>query len=137
MRKFILLCSLLFSAAFAQAQTQALWGYDWSRLSTTGQDGPYLNLFFEGNLPPVAYDISWTVSGTAPSVCTFRIEGSDDATNWTGLDATAPAVDSETCTTSNIQFVVNKPTRYIRVNIVTYTAGDSTTSVIFHYTRGL
>jgi len=111
--------------------------YDWAAVSGTGQLGGYLYQYQNGITSGSSnFTIDWGVTGTAPSACTFRVEGSSDAVAWTGLDATAPLADSAPCTSSNLLSIAYKPARFIRINIVTYTAGDSTTKVIFHYTRG-
>jgi hypothetical protein len=81
---------------------------------------------------PQNYTIDASVNGTAPTACTFRVEGSSDNSTWYGLDVTAPATNS--CTTAYMEHIVSKPVLYLRINLVTYTAGDGTTRVIFHYT---
>ena len=134
--QLILLLVLLSTTALAQDSATAASTYDWAKVTTTGQVGPYLDQVFTSAVAPSVFTISWSVSGTAPTGCTFRVEGSADKTNWFGLDATAPAVDSLPCTSSNMVSIVNRPTRYVRVYVVAYTAGDSTTSVVFGYTKG-
>jgi hypothetical protein len=136
MRKFIA-CLVLCLASIVglQAQdkpSQALL-YAWQTPTTTGQLGNYLNLIVDPNTPPpFNYTIDWSLSGTAPAACTFRLEGSFDNVNWFGLDTTAPATTS--CTTSNMESIVYKPVNYIRINVVSWTTGDGTTKVIFHFT---
>ena len=118
------------------------YGYDWPSVTTTGQLGISLgqntNPKFQEPViyPPRSITISWTVAGTAPSACTFRVEGSADGTTWFGLDATAPAADTVACTTANMISIVDRPVRVLRVYIVSYTQGDNTTAVKFSYTRG-
>lgn len=135
MRKLLTLCALLFAACLAApAQTlasQAL-TYAWATPTTTGQLGQYL-IFNGNNVPrPGNYTIDWSIPSTAPSACTFRVEGSFDAVNWFGLDTTSPATTS--CTTSNMESIAYKPVLFLRINIVAYTAGGG--SVIFHFTGG-
>jgi hypothetical protein len=81
---------------------------------------------------PQNYTIDASVNGTAPTACTFRVEGSSDNSTWYGLDVTSPATNS--CTTAYMEHIVSKPVLYLRINLVSYTAGDGTTRVIFHYT---
>jgi hypothetical protein len=112
--------------------------YDWpTAVADVGQLGDYLDLAAYKDLPST-YTIDWTISGTAPAACTFRIEGSTIGTtgSWFGLDATAPAADTVPCTSANMIHIANRPVRKLRVYIVSYTAGDGTTSVKFHYTAG-
>lgn len=120
--------------AFGQTQISQSLLYAWSSPTGTGQLGNYI--IFNGNTTPRPgnYSIDWSLSGTAPSACTFRVEGSFDGVNWYGLDTTSPATTS--CTTSNMESIAYKPVNFLRINLVTYTAGDGTTQVIFHYTGG-
>lgn len=138
MKKMLLLFVFLAAVpAFAQvAPTDGKSSYDWATaVSATGALGSYVDQTLLPQVPR-AVSIDWTVSGTAPSACTFRVEGSADGTSWFGLDATSPAADPVACTASNMVSIVDRPVRKIRVVIVTYTAGDGTTSVKFHYTAG-
>lgn len=107
--------------------------YAWTTPTGTGQLGNYLILTLNATTPPPAnYSIDWSLSGTAPVACTFRVEGSFDNVNWFGLDTTSPATTS--CTTSNMESLAYKPVNYLRINIVSWTGGDGTTKVIFHFT---
>ncbi len=117
---------------FAQTQPSSALFYSWSSPTTTGQLGNYL--VFNGVTAPRPgnYTIDWSISGTAPSACTFRIEGSSDNVNWFGLDTTSPSTTS--CTTSGMESIAYKPVLYLRVNIVSWTTGGGT--IIFHYTGG-
>jgi hypothetical protein len=81
---------------------------------------------------PQNYTIDASVNGTAPTACTFRVEGSSDNSTWYGLDVTSPATNS--CTAGYMEHIVSKPVLFLRINIVSYTAGDGTTRVVFHYT---
>ncbi len=125
---------LLLFATLCVAQdhpSQALL-YAWSTPSTTGQLGNYIVLATNSAPAPDNYSIDWSLAGTAPATCTFRVEGSFDGTNWFGLDTTSPA--STSCTASNMESIVYKPVLFLRINMVTYSAGDGTTRVIFHFT---
>jgi len=106
--------------------------YQWATPTTTGQLGKYI-ILVQNQLPsPGNYTIDWSLSGTAPSACTFRVEGSFDGVNWFGLDTTSPA--STSCTTSGMESIAYKPVYYLRINIVFYTTGDSTTVAHFQFT---
>ena len=104
--------------------------YVWQTPAGTGQLGKYIILANNSMAAPNNYSIDWSISGAAPSVCTFRVEGSFDGVNWFGLDTTSPNTTS--CTTSNMESVVYKPVYYLRINIVTWTAGAGT--ILFHFT---
>jgi hypothetical protein len=109
--------------------------WKWSTPTTTGQLGNYIILASPGSGPAFGnYSIDWSESGTAPAVCTFRVEGSSDNVNWYGLDVTSPSTTS--CTTSGLESIAYKPIPYVRINIVAFTAGDGTTVVNFHFTGG-
>lgn len=125
----LILCAAAFCHAQDLAPTSVL-VYKWPQPSTTGQLGKYI--IFNGVSAPGNYTIDWSISGGAPSACTFRVEGSNDAVNWFGLDTTSPATTS--CTTSNLESIAYKPVLYLRINIVTWTAGSGT--IAFHFLGG-
>lgn len=131
--KRILLALLLSIVSIAGAQTTAPKSliFTFPQVSGTGSAGSLS--FGNTQIPrPAIYTIDASVTGTAPTACTWRLEGSSDNTVWYGLDVTSPSTNS--CTTSIMEHIANKPVLYLRINIVAYTAGDGTTSVIFHYT---
>ena len=70
------------------------------------------------------------VVGTAPSACTYSIDGSLDAVNWVSLSGPL------SCTTAGMQHIANKPVPYLRINVLSYTPGDGTTNVTFLYAQG-
>ena len=124
----------LFGGNYAAAQdtpSQALL-YTWQTPAGTGQLGKYIILVQNQKPASGNYTIDWSLSGTAPVACTFRVEGSFDNVNWFGLDTTSPA--STSCITSNMESIAYKPVFYLRINIVTWTNGDATTKAIFHFT---
>jgi hypothetical protein len=133
MKKWCLSLCLLFIAVAAAAQTSIPSSllYNFPQVTTTGAVGSGLQ-FGSASQRPANYTIDVSVTGTAPSACTFRVEGSNDNTTWYGLDTTSPATTS--CTTAFMEHIVSKPVLYLRINVVAYTAGDGTTKVIFHYT---
>ena len=130
-----LFVGLLFSTVQnTQAQdvpSQALL-YQWTTPTTTGQLGKYIILVQNQSPSSGNYTIDWSLSGTAPSACTFRVEGSFDGVNWYGLDTTSPA--STSCATSGMEGLAYKPVYYLRINVVTWTTGDSTTVAHFQFT---
>lgn len=130
----VVLCGLLSASVVSKAQDTPSQNflYAWATPTTTGQLGNYLILSVNRAAPINDYSIDWSLSGTAPAACTFRVEGSFDNVNWFGLDTTSPA--STSCTTSNMESIAFKPSLYLRINIVTWTTGDTTTRVIFHFT---
>lgn len=132
MRKILALAALIFGATLCLAQTAppASLTYTWPQPTTTGQLGNYLVFNGTQNVRPGNYTIDWSISGTAPSACTFRVEGSNDNVNWFGLDTST----SNSCTTSNMESIAYKPVLYLRINILTWTAGSGT--IAFHYAGG-
>lgn len=93
----------------------------------------YLNFAADPDGLHTYHSIGFTVTGTAPSACTFRVEGSLDLQGWTGIDATAPAADPTPCTSTFMVHIPDKPVAGIRIVLVTYTPGDGTTKVVFSY----
>jgi hypothetical protein len=128
------ICTVLPAAAqYAPPLLQYAWSAPVSVVGPLGVLGTdqYLNFGVLQTGLPVFHTISYAVTGTAPTVCTFRVEGSLDYKNWTSLDVTAPATES--CTTGGMFHIPYKPVRGLRINVVAYTAGDGTTSVVFNY----
>lgn len=122
-------------AASAQAIAPAQLIYTWTPTNAstpTGQLGSYLVLDDLKAPRPSIYNIDFTVSGTAPSACTFHAQGSSDGVNWYNVDGSSAV----SCTASGNEFVVQKPVLYLRINLASFTAGDGTTVVTFHYAGG-
>lgn len=131
MKRFLSIAFFLALGLQASAQVQALPAltFTWPKVTTTGQVGSSLQ-FSNSNAPrPGTYTIDFAVTGTVPTACTVTPQGSSDLVNWFPL-VTTPAA----CTATGSIFVTGEPVLYLRINANTYTAGDGTTSVIFHYT---
>jgi hypothetical protein len=139
MKKFLLGCLLLLGVSVPVAHAQTVpynAQYGWTKVTTIGPVGTvakdqYLDFSKVASGLPVFHSLSFVVTGTAPTVCTFRIEGSLDFINWFAIDVAPPSTES--CTTSGLVHVPYKPVRGLRVNMIGYTAGNATTSVIFNY----
>lgn len=125
----------LIRPAASQQILSATLQYDWpaATTGTAGQLGQWIGFNATSAPRPGNYTVSVTVTGTAPATCTFRVEGSDDASTWFGLDVTSPSTQS--CTSNFMESITERPVRFLRINL-TYTQGDATTSVKFHYTGG-
>lgn len=126
---------LLMASASPQSIAPAGLVYTWAPTNastTTGQLGSYLVLDGLKAPRPSIYNVDFTVSGTAPNACTFHAQGSSDNVNWYNLDGGSAV----SCTASGNEFIVQKPVLYLRINLATYTAGDGTTVVTFHYAGG-
>lgn len=68
---------------------------------------------------PLLRTFAWDVIVTGgPATLRVDIEGSLDGTNWFQLD-------TYTSTASTLRFVVDKPVKYVRANLVTLTGGSS------------
>lgn len=133
-RIFALLAVIALAAGIASAQTPVPpnLAYTWTATTgTAGQLGNYLTFTGSSTTRPSNYTIDVSVSGTAPAACTFRVEGSSDGSVWYGLDVTSPSTTS--CTSSYMESIISRPVLYLRVYL-TYTQGDATTVVKFHYT---
>lgn len=70
--------------------------------------------------------IQLVVTGS-PAGCTYRLQGSNDGTNWFDISAS-----DITCTSSAVSFEANKPARFVRGDLKTLTGGSSPT-VTLHY----
>jgi len=130
-RKLILLFFNLVCIGIAAGQVQIPSSLVYAFPAVTGTGGITTLQFSNAASRPAIYTVDASVFGTAPSACTFRVEGSNDNQVWYGLDQTAPTTNS--CTANFMEHIANKPVLYLRVNIVAYTAGDGTTQVVFHY----
>jgi hypothetical protein len=73
--------------------------------------------------------VYWTVSGTAPSACTFNMQ------TGTAPGTLANIGQTITCTSSGAYAPpLNTTAAFSGINLATYTAGDTTTKVTFYYT---
>lgn len=136
MRKILSLMvamAALLASGHAQVIPSAQLTYDWPQVSAIGQQGSYLTFDNRNVGRPGTYTIDFSVTGTAPGACTFNAQGSSDGTNWYPLDGGSAV----SCTATNSESITGKPVRFLRINVVSYTAGDGTTKVIFHYTGGI
>jgi hypothetical protein len=61
------------------------------------------------------------------SACTFQVEGSSTTANWYSISGGTPIA----CTAGSMTSFADKPVRYIRIHILTYTG---TAPVTFYYT---
>lgn len=98
--------------------------------ASTGQIGPvYIWDATKGSRSGTAI-FSWAVNGTAPSVCTLQVEGSNDGVNWFSED-----VDGvETCTSAFFDaWGDGAPFLYVRLNLVSFTPGDATTTLTVNW----
>ena len=123
-----LFAALLAAPSSVHAQSPA-GGYTPSVVTGTGQLGPVISYYYN-QISPSNHTVDFAVTGTAPTACTLSLDGSSDQTHWYSLSG------SQSCTSSNMFHVDGKPVLYLRINILTYTAGDGTTQVTVHYTRG-
>jgi hypothetical protein len=66
----------------------------------------------------------------APATCTYRLQGSNDGTNWFNISAA-----DITCTTTINSVTVDVPTRLIRGNLLTITGGTAPTVRLYYIGR--
>jgi hypothetical protein len=120
MKKFFsVICLLLGLMAGMQAQTQLHAGYGVSlaAVTTTGPGVSY-------QLDSAQYTWQMAVTGT-PSALSTNLEGSLDGNAWF-------VVDTSTSVAGETRHIVNKPIKFARCNITTYT-GSSTTATCIIY----
>lgn len=65
-----------------------------------------------------------TVITGAPTTVSITLDGSLDGVNWTVLATSAS-------TTGDQQTVVDKPQKYLRANVATFTGGTSPTATVY------
>lgn len=78
---------------------------------------------------PVNHAINLVVTG-GPATCTYRLQGSANGTTWYNISAA-----DITCTSSATAFEANKPTRYVRGNLLTLTGGTTPTVTLQYVGR--
>ena len=136
MLKKLLLFALFAVPASAQVAPGSGGAYQYAPVTGTGQLGRWITY---GNtyVPPSSHTLDWSDAGTAPTACTFQVEGSSDGVHWYAISANAAGTSPVlSCTSGGMFHIAFKPVLLLRINILTYTAGDSTTAVSFNYTRG-
>lgn len=78
---------------------------------------------------PIQHTIELIVTG-APATCTYSLQGSRDGTTWFTISASAI-----TCTSTTVAFEANKPTVYVRGNLLTLTGGTAPTVTLKYIGR--
>lgn len=76
--------------------------------------------------------VTWQIKHTGtPTAISVNLEGSIDGTTWATLDTAANTDPSWSAASGEIRHVVNKPVRFVRCNIASYTVNGSTTTCQF------
>lgn len=128
--KFVALLILAASLSMSAQVTAGAGGrVAYVPVTTTGQLGSYVGNI-SGTAAPSNYTLDWSSTGTTASACTFQGEGSSDAFHWYAL--TSPT----DCSSASMVHIAYKPVIFFRINVLTYTQGDSSTKVSFNYTKG-
>lgn len=70
---------------------------------------------------PINHTVELIVTG-GPATCTYSLQGSADNSTWFTISASAI-----TCTSTTVAFEANKPTKYVRGNLLTLTGGTAPT----------
>lgn len=83
----------------------------------SNQSSAYTGTSYDLGFVTSAHTWQQVISGT-PSAVSVAIQGSIDNSNWFDLD-------TSTSTTSAMRHIVNKPVRYIRGKLTTFTNGTS------------
>ena len=132
MRKFLrqyVLFALLAAAAACSAQVGVSGhSYEVGQIQGVGQLGKYVGTASAAS----SYSVDCSVTGTPPTACTLRVEGSRNGKFWYAF-SDVPVQD---CTTPQMIWIANHPVIYLRLNVLSYTPGDSTTNVTGGYTQG-
>lgn len=61
------------------------------------------------------------------TTCTYRLQGSNDNTTWYDISGS-----DITCTSTAVQHVADKPSRFVRGSLLTFSGGTSPT-ITLHY----
>lgn len=95
-------------------------------VAATGASDVYVVPQNEARLPRA---IAWcTVFSGTPSAITAKIQGSLDNSNWFDLD-------TSTSTSGELRFIIDKPVKFVRANITSYTVNGSTATVQLMFTK--
>ena len=132
MRTICLAASLLLAPCLVTAQTAhtgAGGAYTFGVIAGTGQLGQVVT-FENAPSSPTTHTVMWTVSGTAPSACTFSLEGSADQTTWFPISYGIP------CTATGYTVPNSQAFPFVRANVLTYVLGDGTTAFTVRYVHG-
>ncbi len=86
------------------------------------------------NRTPRNHSVQITITG-APTAVTVDLEGSLDGTTWVSL-ASHILSAAELTATQALFHVVDKPTRRVRANLTTLTAGTSPTVTVIYTQEG-
>lgn len=120
-----LMALMVLPALIAQAQIAATYRYSWAPVSATGAL-QYLNLNADlANGTGGHQTVDVTLGTGTNSACTWQLEGSNDLVNWYSLSGV------QSCTAPTMVSVVDRPTTYVRVNVLSYTG---TASLTFNWT---
>lgn len=132
-----LICVALAPAFGVQAQTPAVnqvGVYTFAPLSSPGSTATSLYLA-DANGAPANFTIDAVTTGTAPTTCTFEVQGSPDGVNWdSGTGSLSGPLDCHSAGVLTTSFF-GKPVVYLRVKLTALTGGDGTTRVTFTYVR--
>lgn len=123
--RFLALTALLFLAPLLHAQTVAKSSvFTWSGITAAGAT-TYLDITQSKSYDiPIKGDyqtVDAEIASGSNTVCTFQLEGSNDAVNWFSLSG------SQSCLSATMFTVIQRPTRYVRINVLTYTGTASLT----------
>lgn len=133
---------LVAAAAPTQVVATTNLQYTWTATSmaTAGQLGSYIVFNNTNASRPIYNTFQVATSGTAPSACTFQVEYSQDGVTWTVAqmaDGTFTQITNPpSCAAALTGLWYLWPTVYMRIHLVSFTAGDSTTVVKFYWTGG-
>ncbi|PSH05131.1 MAG: hypothetical protein CXZ00_02960 [Acidobacteria bacterium] len=118
----LLVLALAALGGMAAAQNTAFIGTPYASLSAATATGPGTAF----KVQPASYSYTWTVvTGGTVTSATVNFEGSLDGSTWYVLDV---ASTSDTNWSSGeMRHVVNKPTNYLRMNVVSIAGGGSLT----------
>lgn len=116
---------------------------EWTANSTTvpGQLGNMLSFSNANVKRPLYHSFQASVSGTAPSACTFQAEFSLNGLDWVPFtlvdDAENPEanpIDASAGAFGTTGFGGIIPFTFLRINLVAFVPGDATTVVKFYWT---
>jgi hypothetical protein len=95
-----------------------------NNVTATGASDSYALPVVSGQVPP---RLTWVVTfkTAAPTAQTTNLEGSLDNVNWYTLDSSTNLDYTSDTVSGEMLHITNKPVKFVRANLATYTAGSN------------
>lgn len=117
----LLMLGLMLLAPIAAPAQVAFKIHQFTALDAVGASSP-VNIQLGARYPD-KHTLSIITTGS-PATCTIELDGSLDGTNWFDLSG------DQTCTSSLMVHVINKPVQQVRVNLTVLSGGTDPTVTV-------